>query len=169
MTKKKTKKPKEIPDAYQFTSEDIDWYWDNFHKLGGLDTPKPEATEQELYFFNLVDQADRLSRFLKRMPTMGELRRWWHSEAEEHERRRLASWQPNYRFNEKDLVEYEALLARKDTGPFMNFMSVVAHLKQSTGNFPTVSEIRAEQEEQERRNAKLLQEKAARDAQTKSA
>jgi hypothetical protein len=80
MTKKKTKKPKEIPDAYQFTSEDIDWYWDNFNKLGGLDAPKPEATEQELYFFNLVDQADRLSRFLKRMPTMGELRRWWHSE-----------------------------------------------------------------------------------------
>jgi hypothetical protein len=141
-TTKKTTKPKQIPDAYQFTGEDLNWYWDNFEKCCGPNGPSPKATKKELDFFNLVDEAHRVSSILKHLPTMGELRLHWQSEREEQERRRLASWRPDYRFTAKDLSEYEMLLAREESGPFMNFMSVVAHLKQSTGNFPTVAEVR---------------------------
>jgi hypothetical protein len=135
------KKTKPIPDAYQFTSEDIAWHWANFDRCVTPNGPHPSVTQKELDFFNVTDEADRLSRIIKRLPTMLELKNY--GAAAERERARLASWQPNYRFNQKDLVEYEALLAREEFGPFMDFMSVVAHLKESTGTFPTVGEVRA--------------------------
>jgi hypothetical protein len=141
MKKTKTKKPREIPDAYQFTAEDIQWYWDNFDKCSGKNGVSPEATKAELYFFNLVDEADRLSRLIKRLPTMLELTNY--GQAAERERRRLASWQAHYRFNEKDLAEYEALLAREEFGPFADFVRVVVQMKKATGDFPTVQEVRA--------------------------
>jgi len=139
--KTKTKKPKEVPDSYRFTDEDVAWYWDNFDKCCGKNGASPEATKAELYFFNLVDEADRLSRIIKRLPTMLELKNY--GQAAERERRRLASWQAQYRFTQKDFTEYQALLVREEFGPFMDFMSVAAQLRQSTGNFPTVGEVRA--------------------------
>jgi|SRR2546421_3496972 len=139
-TKKKTK-PKEIPDAYQFTDEDVAWHWDNFSKCCTPNGPSPEATKAELYFFNLVDEADRLSRIIKRLPTMLELKNY--GQAAERERQRLRSWLANYRFNDKDLAEYEALLAREEFGPFADFVRVVVQMKKATGDSPTVQEVRA--------------------------
>lgn len=89
MTKKKTtKKPRQIPDTYQFTTEDIQWYWDNFSKCCTPDAPSPEATEAELDFFNIVDKAHSLSTIINHLPTMRELREYWQSEQEEQARKR---------------------------------------------------------------------------------
>lgn len=88
---KKTKKtqPKEIPDAYQFTAEDLQWYWDNFDRCCTPDGPLPAVTQKELDFFHITDEADRLSRIIKRLPTMKELREYWQAEAEEQARKRV--------------------------------------------------------------------------------
>jgi hypothetical protein len=76
-------------------------------------------------------------------PTLSEVYAKWTQEKEERERRRLASWLPNYRFTENNLAEHQELLAREQSGPLVTFLGIVAHLKQSTGNFPTVAEVRA--------------------------
>jgi hypothetical protein len=94
----------------------------------------------------LVDayvEARQIKQASGEFPTLAEVIEKWSREKAEQERTRLRSWQAHYRFNAKDIVEYEALLAREESGPFMTFMSVVAHLKVSTGNFPTVGEVRS--------------------------
>jgi hypothetical protein len=93
-TKKKTK-PKEIPDTYTFTSEDLQWYWDNFDRCCTPNGPDPSVTPQELEFFNITDEADRLSRIIKRLPTMKELREHWQAEQEKKQQERTkmeADW-----------------------------------------------------------------------------
>jgi len=76
-------------------------------------------------------------------PTLAQVEEKWLREKAERERRRLASWQAHYRFTQKDFTEYEALLAREEFGPFMDFMSVAVQMKKATGDFPTVQEVRA--------------------------
>jgi hypothetical protein len=138
--KKKTKASKAIPDAYQFTEEDIAWHWANFDRCVTPNGPDPSVTQKELDFFNVVDEADRLSRIIKRLPTMLELKNY--GAAAERERARLASWQPSYTFTQQDLAEHQEMIAREEFGPHADFMAAVAHLKESTGNFPTVLEVR---------------------------
>ncbi len=116
-------------------------HWELFPKVVTPDGPLPTVTEQENEFYNLTDEVDRLARIIKRLPTMLELKNY--GEGAERERRRLASWQAHYRFTQKDLAEYRALLAREEFGPFIDFMGVVAQIKQSTGTFPNVAEVRA--------------------------
>jgi hypothetical protein len=86
--KKTTKKPREIPDSYQFTTEDIQWYWNNFSKCCSKDGPSPESTKAELSFFHLVNEASRISTIIKHLPTMRELRECWRQEDEEQARKR---------------------------------------------------------------------------------
>jgi hypothetical protein len=100
------------------------------------------SDEQTVMVDAFVD-AGQIKQETGEWPTLLQVEEKWLREKSERERKRLASWQPLYRFNEKDLAEYEALLAREEAGPFMDFMSVVAQLRQSTGNFPTVGEVRA--------------------------
>jgi len=100
------------------------------------------SDEQTVMVDAFVD-AGKIKQETGEWPTLAEVYDKWGREKAERERKRLRSWQTNYRFTEKDFVEYEALLAREQSGPLMAFMSVVAHLKESTGNFPTVGEVRA--------------------------
>jgi cell fate (sporulation/competence/biofilm development) regulator YlbF (YheA/YmcA/DUF963 family) len=54
------------------------------------------VTQDDLDFYNLTDEADRLSRIIKRLPTMKELREYWKQEAEEQARVRAkieADWE----------------------------------------------------------------------------
>jgi hypothetical protein len=85
-----------LPDEYQFTKQDMEKHWELFPKCVTPDGPLPTVTEQELEFYSVTDEADRLSRILKRMPTMGELRHYWQQEAEEQARVRAkieADWE----------------------------------------------------------------------------
>jgi hypothetical protein len=95
-TKKTKKKLKDISDAYQFTSEDLEKHWELFPKVVTPDGPLPTVTQDEIDFYYLIDDADRLARIIKRMPTMGELREYWRQEAEKKEQERAqleADWQ----------------------------------------------------------------------------
>jgi hypothetical protein len=100
------------------------------------------SDEQTVMVDAFVD-AGKIKQETDEWPTLADVYEKWGREKAERERKRLRSWQTNYRFTEKDLAEYEALLAREESGPFMVFMSVAAQLKQSTGTFPTVGEVRA--------------------------
>jgi hypothetical protein len=77
-----------LPDDYQFTGEDMEKHWELFPKCVTPDGPLPTVTEQELEFYNVTDEADRLSRILKRLPTIGELREYWQREEEDQQRER---------------------------------------------------------------------------------
>jgi hypothetical protein len=100
------------------------------------------SDEQTVMVDGFVD-AGQIKQVTGDWPTLAEVYEKWGREKAERERKRLASWQAHYKFTAKDFAEYQALLAREESGPFMTFMSVAAHLKQSTGNFPTVGEVRA--------------------------
>jgi hypothetical protein len=103
------------------------------------------SDEQTVMVDAFVD-AGQIKHETGEWPTLAQVERKWMQEAAERERKRLASWQPNYRFTQKDLAEYQEFLALEKSGPFMTFMEVVAHLKESTGTFPTVGEVRAHRE-----------------------
>jgi hypothetical protein len=77
-----------LPDEYQFTKQDMAKHWELFPKCVTPDGPLPTVTEQELEFYNVTDEADRLARVLKRLPTMGELREYWQAEEEKQARER---------------------------------------------------------------------------------
>ena len=85
-----------LPDEYQFTKQDMEKHWELFLKCVTPDGPLPTVTEQELEFYNVTDEADRLARIVKRLPTMRELREYWQAEAEEQARKRAkieADWE----------------------------------------------------------------------------
>jgi hypothetical protein len=63
-----------MPDAYQFSENDIDAHWALFKKeFVNNETLTPE--EEDFYW--VVNDAHRLSCIIKRLPTMGELRKYW--------------------------------------------------------------------------------------------
>jgi hypothetical protein len=74
-----------LPDTYQFTAQDIDRHWEFWRR--DFWNEGPTLSEEEQEFFNVTDDVDRLSRLLKRLPTMGELRKWWAQEARDQERK----------------------------------------------------------------------------------
>ena len=41
-----------------------------------------QGQTEEQVFYNVTDDADRLSRIIKRQPTIGELKQWWKDEDE---------------------------------------------------------------------------------------
>jgi hypothetical protein len=85
-----------LPDDYQFTGEDMQRHWELFPKCVTPDGPLPTVTQDDLDFYNLTDEADRLSRIIKRLPTMKELREYWKQEAEEQASKRAkieADWE----------------------------------------------------------------------------
>jgi hypothetical protein len=100
-------------------------------------------SDEQTVMVDVFVDAGQIKHETGEWPTLAEVYEKWAREKAERERKRLASWQTNYRFTAKDLAEYEALLAREESGPFIIFMSVAAQLKQSTGTFPTVGEVRA--------------------------
>jgi hypothetical protein len=100
-------------------------------------------SDEQTVMVDAFVEAGQIKQETGMWPTVAEVHEKWGRERAERERKRLASWQPNYRFTEKDLAEYRALLAREECGPMVTFMGVVAHLKESAGAFPTVSEVRA--------------------------
>src|SRR6266403_1349295 len=67
----------------------------------------------------LVD-AGKIKQETGEWPTLAQVEEKWMQEAAERERKRLASWQAHYRFTQKDFAEHEALLAREESGPFMD-------------------------------------------------
>jgi hypothetical protein len=66
-----------LPDSYVFTSADYDAHWKLFARIMNEEDLTPE--EQE--FYDVTDDADRLSRIIKRQPTVGELKKWWNEDA----------------------------------------------------------------------------------------
>jgi hypothetical protein len=84
-----------LPDEYQFTKQDMEKHWELFPKCVTPDGPLPTVTEQELEFYYVTDEADRLARILKRLPTMVELREYWQAEEEKQKQERAkieADW-----------------------------------------------------------------------------
>jgi hypothetical protein len=130
-----------LPDDYQFTKQDMEKHWELFPRCVTPSGPLPTVTQDEFDFYNLTDEADRLSRIIKRMPTMLELKNY--NAGAQRERARLASWKATYVFNQKDLAEYQAMIAREEFGPMMVFMAAMATIRETTGNFPSVAEVRA--------------------------
>jgi hypothetical protein len=65
-----------LPDSYVFTSADYDAHWKLFAKI----MREEDLTEEEQEFYYATDEADRLSRIMKRQPTIGELKKWWKDE-----------------------------------------------------------------------------------------
>ncbi len=71
-----------LRDSYQFTAQDIENFWEISARYF-LHEP---ISEEETGFMDLVDDADRLSRIVKRLPTMGEVRDYWRNENEKQKR-----------------------------------------------------------------------------------
>jgi hypothetical protein len=65
-----------LPDSYVFSAADYDAHWKLFARIMNEEDLTPE--EQE--FYDVTDDADRLSRIIKRQPTLGELKKWWKDE-----------------------------------------------------------------------------------------
>jgi hypothetical protein len=128
----------EIPESYRITEADNHQAWTVF---GDRQKYLALSREEECVIDAFVD-AGEIKQATGEWPTLGEIYAKWTQAKAEREHRRLASWLPNYRFSKKDLADYEEFLALEKSGPFMTFMGVVAHLKESTGTFPTVGEVR---------------------------
>jgi len=69
----------QMPDNYQFSEADVDAHWELFKKEF---VNNETLTEEEEEFYHVVNQADRLRCSIKRLPTMGELRKYWEDEDE---------------------------------------------------------------------------------------
>lgn len=85
-----------LPDDYQFTKQDMEKHWELFPKVITPEGPLPGVTQEEIDFYYLTDDADRLARILKRLPTMGELREYWAAEEEKQKQERAkmeADWE----------------------------------------------------------------------------
>jgi hypothetical protein len=67
----------DLPDNYQFTDADIDMRMNLFAKEF---VDNETLTEEEEEFYYVVDQADRVRWEIKRLPTMGELRKYWEAQ-----------------------------------------------------------------------------------------
>jgi hypothetical protein len=65
-----------MPDEYQFSEADIHAHMKLFVKIMNEEDLTPE--EQE--FYDVTDDADRLRWIIKRLPTMGELRKYWEDQ-----------------------------------------------------------------------------------------
>jgi hypothetical protein len=101
-------------------------------------------SDEQIVMVDAFVDAGQIKQETGEWPTLAEVYEKWGREKAERERKRVASWQDTGMTTEYDFTCYaERLVAGDDEGPFMTFMSVAAHLKQSTGNFPTVGEVRA--------------------------
>ena len=92
-------------------------------------------------------------------PTLQDVYDRWSREAEEYDRRWIRSYHGPHRLTEKDLAEYEALLlAGEKTDTRLTYMRAAIELKQSTGNCPTIDEVRVlwEAEEEKQRAAQKV-------------
>ena len=112
-----------------------------------LDEAKYGAlSEDERHSVDVLMNAEDARERLHRWPvTVQEVYDHWKQEAEERERKRIASWQDEGRITEYDFSCYEEQLADGDTdGPFVSFMRVAADLKKSGRKNLTVGDVRAE-------------------------
>ena len=125
--------------AYRVTEKDCEEAWRIF---ADRDKYFSLSKEEEILVDAFID-AGQIKQETGEWPTLSQVEEKWLREKAERERKRLASWQPLYQFNERDLAEYEALLAREEFGPFADFVRVVVQMKKATGDFPTVQEVRA--------------------------
>ena len=124
--------------AYRVTAKDCEEAWRIF---SSREKYLSLSKEEEI----LVDAfiaAGEMKQETGEWPTLLQVEEKWLKEKAERERKRLNSWQANYRFTAKDLAEYEALLAREESGPFVDFVLVVLQMKKETGDYPTVAEVR---------------------------
>jgi hypothetical protein len=67
----------QMPDGYEFSGADIDAHWELFRKEMLENATLTEAEEE---FYHVVNEAHRLSCIIKRLPTMGELRKYWEDQ-----------------------------------------------------------------------------------------
>jgi len=67
----------DLPDNYQFSEADIDAHWKLFAKEM---LENATLTEEQEQFYYVANQAHRLSCKIGRLPTMGELRKYWKEE-----------------------------------------------------------------------------------------
>jgi hypothetical protein len=77
-----------LPDDYQFTKQDMEKHWELFPKCVTPSGPLSTVTQDEFDFYNLTDEADRLARIIKRLPTMKELRQYLQAEQEKRQQER---------------------------------------------------------------------------------
>jgi hypothetical protein len=128
-----------IPINHRITKEDVQQGWKLFAKQF-----ESEATDEEIYLADLLTDAGEIHRSTGAWPTVGEVLAVWKHEAQERERKRIASWQDAGRITAYGFSCYEQQLAAGDTnGPFVTLMRVAQSLKQSSKQL-TVGDVRAE-------------------------
>jgi hypothetical protein len=69
----------QMPDSYAFTEQDVDAHMKLFAKEF---VQNETLTAEEEDFYHVVNEADRLRWIIKRLPTTGELRKYWEEEDE---------------------------------------------------------------------------------------
>ena len=148
-------KASEIPESYRITESDNHEAWTLF-----ADRDKYFAvSDEERTLVAAFMEAGHMKRDSGQWPTLGEVYEKWQREAEVYDRRWIRSYHGPHRLTEKDIVEYETkLLAGEGTATRLTYMRIAVQLKQSTGNLPTIDEVRVlwEAEEEKQRAAQKV-------------
>jgi hypothetical protein len=100
-------------------------------------------SEEEREMIDVLMDADKLGRW---PVTVSEVHDHWKQENHESERRRIASWRSDYVFTERDFTA----LAEEDSGPMFEFVNTAKHLKDKSGLYPAVAQVRAEMKRNEK-------------------
>jgi hypothetical protein len=124
----------QMPDSYQFSEADVDAKWALF-KREFMDNETLTKEEQEFYYF--VNQATRLQCHIRKLPTMGELRKYLHDEAKREEQKHINRMSATYALREQDFTQ-----PVEEGGPMAQFISVAEELRSKSGKYPTVADVR---------------------------
>jgi hypothetical protein len=127
---------KKLPLEYRITLKDMDSGW----KLMGKYFADEKVTEDEMYLADLLVDAPYIYQKTGKRPTVAEVHAHWKQEAHEREQKRINSWRDAYQLTAKDFTT----LADSDSGPMFIFVEAAESLKTSTGQYPTIAEVRAE-------------------------
>jgi hypothetical protein len=134
---------KTLSPKYRITQEDFE----RGHKLFRKEFADGQTlTEQERYLQGLLLDAEQMHGKTGVYPTVQDVHDQWQQENHERERRRIASWQDGYTFTQHDFDT----LAEEESGPMFDFVSTAKNLKNSTGAFPTIGDVRTEMKKRQR-------------------
>jgi hypothetical protein len=125
---------KKLPLEYRPTLKDMDSGW----KLMGKYFADEELTEQEQYLADLLVDAHHIYTQTGKRPTVADVHAHWVKEAQERDLRRIFSWRGNLEFTEKYFTQF----ATEEPGPLFDFLNAAKTLKEKTGQYPTVGEVR---------------------------
>lgn len=119
-----------LPPKHRITEEDLTLAYEIMQR--------DDAGEDELAIMELVHMADDMHRQTGVWPRVSEVIEHAQCERYEQQQQRLDSWHAAYAMTEKDFTT----LATDDSGPMFDFVQVAKKLKASTGQYPSVKEVR---------------------------